>query len=865
MTKSFWQKFDQKLEKFLAGPEKLGNLVIQKINFHIRLFKKPAFFKKKKSSLKEINLLKTKTHSLKKMRILTSLALAILILLAPLVYLISRHPPKAEAGWWDDTWHYRKSISITSGSSAGTDFQVKINDYNTSTDISAGKMQSDCGDIRFTSSAGIELPYWIETGCNTSTTDIWVKIDNIPSSGGITIYMYYGNPSAENGSDGDETFIFFDDFESGNLDKWEISGTSYGSWTAATDYAKEGNYSAKGQDTSTSGFPSLYKNITLTSFVVEQNVRFGETNLYHYPFWWHGQSGGDLYWGVASGTGYWQYHIGSGYTDYSPSTSYSSGTWYKQVVKFDPDASPNAKHYLSIDSTDFSAVDAKNRSGTLITGIDVIKIIPGAASESGGDLWIDNLFVRKFMATEPTVGSPSSEEKGTSPIAYWSFDEGHGTTVHNKMEKNGEKGLVAWWKFDEGSGSTAYDEMEINDATLGAGDSAPSWTTSGKIGNALDFDGTNDYVSVPDDSTWDTGSQLTVSAWIKPDDNCAGDAIAVHDLSSYKWLLYCTGTTKAGLDFYVRTASGVSHIGTSANDLNDGSWHYVVGVYDKSLSSNRLKMYIDGVYIDGTDGYNEDITAGDEGVYIGTYFNTIANGFPGKIDNVKVFNTALTPAQIAWEYNQGKPIAHWRFDEGQGSTAYDESDHNNDGSLGTGSSAPTWTTGKFNNALSFDGNDYVNCGTDSSLRFTSEPFTLSAWIYSTSTSSGAEIIANDDVSNGYGFLTIAGGTLRFTTRGTTDVYTDSSTTIPTNTWAHVVAIYTGSNGERKIYINGVEDASESITGSITAADDPLFIGQRADSSNYFQGKIDEVKVYNYALTAEQIKIDYNNSKAVRFK
>jgi hypothetical protein len=105
-------------------------------------------------------------------------------------------------------WGYRKSIIITnSGSSALTDYQVNVT-LDTASLISAGKMRSDCGDIRFTDSDGSTLlNYWLESGCNSASTKIWVKVPSIPASSTKTIYVYYGNPSATSASNYDNVFI----------------------------------------------------------------------------------------------------------------------------------------------------------------------------------------------------------------------------------------------------------------------------------------------------------------------------------------------------------------------------------------------------------------------------------------------------------------------------------------------------------------------------------------------------------------------------------------------------------------------------------------------------------------------------------
>jgi hypothetical protein len=119
-------------------------------------------------------------------------------------------------------WKYRRAITInnTSNSNNLTDYQVLIT-LDTQSLISAGKMRSDCGDIRFINSDGQTLlNYWLESGCNTASTKIWVKVPSIPASSTKTIYVYYGNPSATSLSNGTATFDFFDDFEDGNYDGW---------------------------------------------------------------------------------------------------------------------------------------------------------------------------------------------------------------------------------------------------------------------------------------------------------------------------------------------------------------------------------------------------------------------------------------------------------------------------------------------------------------------------------------------------------------------------------------------------------------------------------------------------------------------
>ena len=89
-----------------------------------------------------------------------------------------------------------------------TDYQLKIT-VDTQTPISNGDMSSSGDDIRFSTSCngGSLLSYWIESGLNTSATQIWIKIDSIPANGGKTIYMHYGNATATPQSAINGTFI----------------------------------------------------------------------------------------------------------------------------------------------------------------------------------------------------------------------------------------------------------------------------------------------------------------------------------------------------------------------------------------------------------------------------------------------------------------------------------------------------------------------------------------------------------------------------------------------------------------------------------------------------------------------------------
>lgn len=120
------------------------------------------------------------------------------------------------------TWRYHQTVSSSNpNASAYTDLQVKLI-VNTQALISAGKMNANGDDIRFTDSLCNNLHYWIDSGINTTATIIWVKLKYLPASGVSNFKMYYGNYCAAAAQNGDSTFLLFDDFDGNTLNsaKW---------------------------------------------------------------------------------------------------------------------------------------------------------------------------------------------------------------------------------------------------------------------------------------------------------------------------------------------------------------------------------------------------------------------------------------------------------------------------------------------------------------------------------------------------------------------------------------------------------------------------------------------------------------------
>lgn len=120
---------------------------------------------------------------------------------------------------WLGQWENRQSISVYNYN------YEDVTDYQTRFDIPyVDGMSTTFDDIRFTNFTGTEvLSHWIEYSEDSNNAVFWVKIDSIAAFGTADIYMYYGNPSAENSSDPDATFIFYDNFDEDT--GWNVIGT----------------------------------------------------------------------------------------------------------------------------------------------------------------------------------------------------------------------------------------------------------------------------------------------------------------------------------------------------------------------------------------------------------------------------------------------------------------------------------------------------------------------------------------------------------------------------------------------------------------------------------------------------------------
>jgi len=202
----------------------------------------------------------------------------------------------------------------------------------------------------------------------------------------------------------------------------------------------------------------------------------------------------------------------------------------------------------------------------------------------------------------------------------------------------------------------------------------------------------------------------------------------------------------------------------------------------------------------------------------------------------------------------GGLVAAYGFNERNGKKVGDDSGNSNNGTI----SGAKWTTsGRFGSALSFDGaNDWVTINHSSSLNLTTG-MTLEAWVQPAAAPVGWQTVVGKYQSGAPLYFLHASSDSG--DRPATGVYIGGErnliggTRLPANVWVHLAATYDGAT--ERLYVNGIQVASRPQSGQIQTSSTPLRIGGNDVWGEYFQGLIDEVRIYNRALTQTEIQGD----------
>jgi hypothetical protein len=242
-----------------------------------------------------------------------------------------------------------------------------------------------------------------------------------------------------------------------------------------------------------------------------------------------------------------------------------------------------------------------------------------------------------------------------------------------------ETGLAAAWHFDEGANQVAWDNgTRLNNgqlgSTTGADTNDPAWV-GGKSGKALDFDGSNDYVAVPDSATLDIISAGSVEAWVYMQSETDEQGILIKGTSSTSYgygLHYENNINKKCFTFFIDhdgtwgTASDMTQVFTADYSVPMGGWHHVVGTWDATTTS----IYLDGVLADSAVTAGLPFNAGHLRIGGGSTGWTYANAI---IDEVRVYSRALEAEDVQQRYGliAKGDYSDVRFTDSDGTTVLD--------------------------------------------------------------------------------------------------------------------------------------------------------------------------------------------------
>ena len=397
----------------------------------------------------------------------------------------------------------------------------------------------------------------------------------------------------------------------------------------------------------------------------------------------------------------------------------------------------------------------------------------------------------------------------------------------------------------------------------------PTAGVAGRIDQGVEFDGAGSYLTMPNSSVNQLSKEMTVAAWVKAD-----------TVTKYQQRIISSALTKTangwgfglfnsslvfnsyGVAYYLQADSGVSLT------LQPGRWYHLAAVFDSNFA---VTFYVDGAYAGRVPQFGAgpaDITPDtDDDLMIGgaTNLGTPTDLFDGVIDDVQVHGKAMTADQVKALYDQA-PVMHMRLDELQNQvTSYADSARYNVFAHCTAPGCPLTgeaVQGKVGLAADFDGADDVLSLADTASALYLPKFTIGGWVKPAGVIPTAQPLLAKQASNGeasYILQLQASTGLPELLRGCPP-YTSAAGAVPLapNQWSQVLATYDGAT--MRLYVNGVmvkEVAKAPATCSVSSNTQPLLIGgDQSSSADRLAGDLDELIIYNHALSAGDIAALY---------
>ena len=452
---------------------------------------------------------------------------------------------------------------------------------------------------------------------------------------------------------------------------------------------------------------------------------------------------------------------------------------------------------------------------------------------------------------------------------------------HNLKLPDINTGLVGYWNLDEPSGLAAYDSKHICDGAR-SGSHTLITDPNGKIGNCKYFPETSNVIIV---ENYNTIQQLqgkvsfSVSLWFKINSYPTQVGTGSYGLynvwgDTFPITIYVSNADDQ-LSTRFGTVDGYEYPNITFNP-SVGVWYHYVAVLPQG---DQPKFYVDGSLIYTYPlGLDASFAQGTGATYIGAA-GPVSWDADHYIDEVGLWKRALTESEVQLLYNSGAGrtfpfvqnrqnlltdiAAYWKLDETSGIDVYDS--YVNGVTLTAMADASINSLGKIGKSIFFSSSQYLSneSGGCPIVINGNNEWSFSTWFYATTLPSikgTASRFHTIRTNLGYfiGGIHTDDKLLLYITNSAGDVFDARGlTTIQLNAWNHAVLI--ANNGNLKIYLNGNDDTSGSptYTGTldIGKSDGLLQIGTSGDV--YFAGKLDEVGIWNRALTSVDVSLLYN--------
>ncbi len=431
-------------------------------------------------------------------------------------------------------------------------------------------------------------------------------------------------------------------------------------------------------------------------------------------------------------------------------------------------------------------------------------------------------------------------------------------------------GLVGWWPFNGNANDESGNNNNgtVNGATLTA-------DRFGNAGKAYGFDGDQDFIVVENSNSLNP-SQISFSFWA----NFTTDNSAVlgkvdpttPENFAYTFIHNYSGNSGGFLTHWNTSGScayPVPSVGQTvgpAGIIQNSVWNHIVVVIDgnglcRHFINGTLAHTFSDLPLNGCNNSNSKL-------YFGRHWGGGPIWMNGSLDDIAIYNRALSPTEITQLYTgqvattancptfpaslaQGL-VGYWPFC----GNALDESGNNNHGTV-NGASLTTDRFGNAGSAYGFDGvNDRIEI--NNNPVFNQGPISVSAWVR-VNNIGFYDLITKDGQGNPntrQWTLQTNNKLPRFGAFSNNGEFTlDGQDTLVSQKWVHLVGVY--SLTEVKIFQNGIQVGSLPMTGILAQGLEPLRFGGNVVQSNYFDGSLDDIAIWNRALTPQEIQQVYN--------